>query len=75
MFGSFLNFLYPSKKFLRAVLSILKYDPSSYDIDELNEQMNQKEQCEIIDCSMNINELNKKIKLQRFLFGNLKEII
>ena len=71
MFGSFLNFLYPSKKFLTAVLSILKYDPSSYDIDELNEQMNQKEQCEIIDCSININELNKKIKLQRFLFGNL----
>ena len=71
MLGSFLNFLYPSKKFLTAVLSILKYDPSSYDIDELNEQMNQKEQCEIIDCSININELNKKIKLQRFLFGNL----
>ena len=71
MFGSFLNFLYPSKKFLRAVLSILKYVPSSYDIDELNVQMNQKEQCEIIDCSININELNKKIKLQRFLFGNL----
>ena len=71
MFGSFLNFLYPSKKFLTAVLSILNYDPSTYDIDELNEQMNKNEQCEILNCSININELNKKIKLKKFFIGNL----
>ena len=71
MFGSFLNFLYPSKKFLTAVLSILKYDPSTYDIDELTEEMNKNEQCEILNCSINIDELNKQIKLEKFLIGNL----
>ena len=70
MFGSFLNLLYPANKFITSVLKILKYDPSTYDVDELTAQMNEKEQCEILNSSIDTNELNKSIKLKKFFIGN-----
>ena len=70
MFGSFLNLLYPANKFITSVLKILKYDPSTYDVDELTAQMNEKEQCELLNSSIDINELNKSIKLKKFFIGN-----
>ena len=70
MFGSFLNLLYPANKFITSVLKILKYDPSTYDADELTSQMNEKEQCELLNSSIDINELNKSIKLKKYFIGN-----
>ncbi len=70
MFGSFFNMLYPAKKFLTSVLNILKYNPSTYDVDELTEQMNEKEECELLNGSLNIDELNKKLKLKNFYIGD-----
>ena len=70
MFGSFLNLLYPANKFITSVLKILKYDPSTYNADELTAQMNEKEQCELLNSSIDINELNKSIKLKKFFIGN-----
>ena len=70
MFGSFFNLLYPAQKFLTSVLNMLKYNPSTYDIDELTEQMNENEECELKDGSLDINELNKKLKLKNFLINN-----
>jgi len=75
MFGSFLNLLYPSNKFITSVLKILKYDPSTYNTDELTAQMNEKEQCKLLNSSIDINELNKSIKLNTFFVGkcNIKK--
>lgn len=70
MFGSFLNLLYPSNKFITSVLKILKYDPSTYNTDELTAQMNEKEQCKLLNSSIDINELNISIKLNTFFVGN-----
>ena len=69
-FGSFFNLLYPAQKFLTSVLNMLKYNPSTYDIDELTEQMNEKEECELKNGSLDVNELNKKLKLKNFLIHN-----
>lgn len=62
--------LYPAKKFLTSVLNILKYNPSTYDVDELTEQMNEKEECELLNGSLNVDELNKKLKLKNFIIGD-----
>ena len=56
MFGFFSNMLYPANKFLTAVLGLLKYDESTYDIDELTDQMNDKEECELLDATLNVDE-------------------
>ena len=71
MFSFFNNFLYPSKKFLTAILKILKYDPSSYDIDDLDEQLNDNEECELLNGSIDVDNLNKKLKLKKFLIGKI----
>ena len=71
MFGFFSNMLYPANKFLTAVLGLLKYDESTYDIDELTEQMNDKEECELLDATLNVEELNKKLKLKNFLLNKI----
>ena len=72
MFGFFnFNILYPAEKFLTAVLKILKFNPSSYNIDELVNQMNEKEQCEILNASLDIEQLNEKLKLEKFYLGNI----
>ena len=69
MFG-FLNFLYPAEKFLTSVLNMLKYNPSTYDIEELTEQMNNKEECELLNGSLDIEQLNEQLKLKNYLIGN-----
>ena len=69
MFG-FLNFLYPAEKFLTSVLNMLKYNPSTYDIEELTEQMNNKEECELLNGSLDIEQLNGQLKLKNYLIGN-----
>lgn len=71
MFGFFSNMLYPANKFLTAVLGLLKYDESTYDIDELTDQMNDKEECELLDATLNVDELNKKLKLKNFLLNKI----
>ena len=74
MFGFFSNMsnmLYPAKKFLTAVLGILKYNESTYDIDELTDQMNEKEQCELLNGSLDINELNQILKLKNFSLNKI----
>jgi len=71
MFGFFTNMLYPANKFLTAVLGLLKYDESTYDIDELTDQMNDKEECELLDATLNVDELNKKLKLKNFLLNKI----
>ena len=71
MFGFFSNMLYPANKFLTAVLGLLKYDESTYDIDELTEQMNDNEQCELLDATLKVDELNKKLKLKNFLLNKI----
>ena len=71
MFGSFFNMLYPSEKFITSVLNILKYDPSTYDIPQLNEQMNKNEQCELLNGSIDVKQLNESLKLSNFLLGNI----
>ena len=65
MFG-ILNFLYPSEKFLTSVLNILMYNSSTYDIAQLNEQLNQNEKCELLNGSIDSIELNKYLKLKDF---------
>ena len=70
MFGFFTNMLYPANKFLTTVLGLLKYKPT-YDIDELTEQMNDKEQCELLNGELEVDELNKKLKLKNFLLNRL----
>lgn len=71
MFGFFTNMLYPANKFLTAVLGLLKYEESTYDIDELTEQMNENEQCELLDATLKVDELNKKLKLKNFLLNKI----
>ena len=71
MFGSFFNMLYPSEKFLTSVLKILKYNPSTYDIAKLNEQMNKNEQCELLNGSIDVNGLNEKLNLKKFILENI----
>ena len=70
MFSFFNNLLYPSRKFLTSILKILKYDPSTYDIDELVEQMDENEQCELLNSSIEINYLNEKLKNSKYFVGN-----
>jgi hypothetical protein len=70
MFGSFFNLLYPAGKFLTSVLNMLKYNPSTYDIEELTEQMNNKEECELLNGSLDIEQLNEQLKLKNYLIGN-----
>jgi len=70
MFGSFFNLLYPAGKFLTSVLNMLKYNPSTYDIEELTEQMNNKEECELLNGSLDIEQLNKNLKLKNFIISN-----
>ena len=72
MFGFFnFNILYPAEKFLTAVLKILKFNPSTYKLDELVNQMNEKEQCEILNASLDIDQINEKLKLNNFYLGNV----
>ena len=71
MFASLFNMLYPSKTFLTSVLNILHYSPSTYDIEELNNQMNQKEECDLLDGSIDVSEINKMIPLKKFLIQNI----
>ena len=74
MFGFFSNMsnmLYPAKKFLTAVLGILKYNESTYDIDELTDQMNEKEQCDLLNGSIDVSEINKKLPFKKFFIQNL----
>ena len=70
MFSFFNNLLYPSRKFLTSVLKILKYDPSTYDIDELVEQMDENEQCELLNSSIDINYINEKLKNSKYFLSN-----
>ena len=71
MFASFFNMLYPSKTFLTSVLNILHYNPSTYDIEELNNQMNEKEQCDLLNGSIDVSEINKKLPFKKFFIQNL----
>ena len=71
MFASFLNMLYPAKKFLTSVLKILNYNPSSYDIGDLEKQMNQKEQCDLLNGTIDVSEINKKLPLKKFFLQNI----
>ena len=70
MFSFFNNLLYPSRKFLTAVLGILKFDPSTYNIDELVGQMDEKEQCELLNSSIDINVINKKLNNVKYYLSN-----
>ena len=70
MLSFFNNLLYPSRKFLTAVLGILKYDPSTYNIDELVGQMDEKEQCELLNSSIDINVINKKLNNVKYYLSN-----
>ena len=70
-FSNFNNMLYPANTFLSSVLPILKYNPSTYDIDELTEQMNQKEECEINDCTIDVADINKKLPFEKFFIQNI----
>ena len=70
MFGFFnFNILYPAEKFLTSVLKMLKFNPSTYNIGELVDQMNEKEQCELLNGSLDVNALNEKLKLKNFYIG------
>ena len=71
MFASFFNMLYPSKTFLTSVLNILHYNPSTYDIEELNNQMNEKEQCDLLNGSIDVSEINKKLPFKKFFIQNI----
>ena len=71
MFASFLNMLYPAKTFLTSVLKILNYNPSSYDIGDLEKQMNQKEQCDLLNGTIDVSEINKKLPLKKFFLQNI----
>ena len=70
-FNNMNNMFYPAKTFLSSVLNILHYDPSTYNIDELTEQMNSKEQCDLLNGSIDISEINKKLSLKNYLIHNL----
>ena len=71
MFASFFNMLYPAKTFLTSVLNILHYNPSTYDIEELNSQMNEKEQCDLLNGSIDVSEINKKLPFKKFFIQNI----
>ena len=71
MFASFFNMLYPSKTFLTSVLNILHYNPSTYDIEELNNQMSSKEECELLNGSVDVSEINKNLSLKNFFIQNI----
>ena len=71
MFASFLNMLYPAKTFLTSVLKILNYTPSSYDIADLEKQMNAKEQCDLLNGTIDVSEINKKLPLKKFFIQNI----
>ena len=71
MFASFFNMLYPSKTFLTSVLNILHYIPSTYDIEELNNQMNEKEQCDLLNGKIDVSEINKNFPLKKFFIQNI----
>ena len=70
-FGSFFNMLYPTKQFLNAVLPLLKYDPSTYDLDELSDEMQSNEKCELKNAKLNVSELNKNLKSNIINFNNI----
>ena len=71
MFASFFNMLYPSKTFLSSVLNILYYDPTTYNIEELNEQMNAKEQCDLLNGTIDVSKINEKLPLKKFIIHNI----
>ena len=70
-FSNFNNMLYPASTFLSSILKILKYNPSSYNLDELVEQMNQKEQCELLNGTIDVSDINKKLPLEKFFIQNI----
>ena len=70
-FNNMNNMFYPAKTFLSSVLNILHYNPSTYNIDELTEQMNSKEQCDLLNGSIDVSEINKKLPLKNYLIHNI----
>ena len=70
-FNNMNNMFYPAKTFLSSVLNILNYNPSTYNIDELTEQMNSKEQCDLLNGTIDVSEINKKLPLKNYLIHNI----
>lgn len=74
MFGfnfSFSNMLYPCDKFINGVTDVLMIKKSCFDVDELTKIMQEKEECDILDCNVDTEKINKSFKLTDYI---VKEI-
>ena len=71
MFASFFNMFDPAKIFLTSVLDLLHYNKSTYDLDELLKQMNEKNECDILNCTIDISAINNKIPLKHYFINNI----
>ena len=68
---SFFNMFDPAKIFLTSVFDILNYDKSSYNFDELLKQLSEKNECEALNCKVDIASINRQIQMQNFFIQNI----
>ena len=61
----------PAKIFLTSVFDILNYDKSSYNFDELLKQLSEKNECEALNCKVDIASINRQIQMQNFFIQNI----
>ena len=71
MFSSFFNMFDPAKLFLTSVFDVLNYDKSTYNLDELLNQLSEKNECEALNCTIDISAINRLIQMKKFFIQNI----
>ena len=71
MFASFFNMFDPAKIFLTTVFNLLNYNKSTYDLDELLKQLSAKNECEVLNCTLDMSAINRQIYMENFFIQNI----